>query len=306
MTENRYRNSGKSIEALNRPAVNFLKEFPMAARILRLYPGPVQESPVAGMYLAQKLHTLGSADAPFVYADFVSSLDGRIALEDPSTGESHLPAELRSASDFRLLLELEAQAECLITNSSYLRAIVAERLDDILEVGSRNDTADLAAWRRDNGLPPQPDVVIASASLDFRLPPSLSPSARRVIVATGETAPADKLDRLRARGYEVIIAGKDRWVEGTALIRALARFEYRSIFLLAGPRMLETMLRGGALSRLYLTMVHRLLGGQRMDTMIPGPELGAAGNLRLASIYYDAAAPYGLGQWFAQFETRTP
>ena len=278
----------------------------MTARILRLYPGPAQDGPVAGTYLAHKLHRLGSASAPFVYADFVSSLDGRIALQDPRTGSSRLPAELRSANDFRLLLELEAQADCLITHGGYLRAIAAGRLDDILNVGTRTDTADLAAWRRDNGLLPQPAVVVASASLDFPMPPSLSTSGRRVIVATGAATPADERDRLRARGYEVVAVGRDRWVEGAALIPALAGFGFRSIFLLAGPRMLDTMLRGGVLSRLYLTMVHRLLGGERMDTMIPGPELGASGNLRLSSMYYDGAALDGVGQWFAQFESHKP
>jgi len=57
----------------------------MAARILRLYPGPPQEAAVAGVYLAHALHRLGSAAQPFVYADFVSSLDGRIALDYDGT-----------------------------------------------------------------------------------------------------------------------------------------------------------------------------------------------------------------------------
>jgi riboflavin biosynthesis pyrimidine reductase len=279
---------------------------PMAARILRLYPGPPQESALAGTYLAQNLHTLGTAAAPFVYADFVLSLDGRIALRDPSTGMSHLPAELRSDNDLRLLLELEAQADCLITNSSYLRAIAAGHLDDILQVGTRDDTRDLAEWRSQNGLSRQPAVVIASASLDFPIPPSLSLHAQRVLIATGEATPADKLKVLRAQGYEVIIAGKGGSVEGAALTSALAGLGFRSIFLLAGPRMLETALRDGVLLRLYVTIAHRILGGESFDTLISGPELGSAGRLRLTALYYDGMVPDQIGQWFAQFKTNQP
>jgi len=274
----------------------------MAARFLRLHPGPPQEAAVAGIYLAHALHRLGSAARPFVYADFVASLDGRIALDDPRSGESRLPAALRSAHDFRLLLELAAQADCLITHGGYLRAIAAGGLDDILQVGTREGTRDLAQWRKANGLAPQPAVAIASASLDFPIPTSLAQHGQRVLVATGAAAPADKLAQLRAQGCEVIVAGQGRYVEGAPLTRALGALGFRSLFLLAGPRMLETMLRDRVLARLYLTIAHCLLGGAAFHSLIAGPELGPAGRLLLSSLHYDAAEPEGAGQWFAQFE----
>jgi riboflavin biosynthesis pyrimidine reductase len=274
----------------------------MAARLLRLYPGPPQDRALTGTYLAHKLHRLGSAEAPFVYADFVCSLDGRIALEEPGTGASHLPTGLISGNDFRLLLELQAQADCLITHGGYLRAIAEGRLDDILQVGTR----DLARWRRDNGLAPQPAVVVASASLDFPIPESLVRAEQRVFIATGAAAPADRIDALRARGYDVIIAGKGQSVEGAPLTQALGRRGFRSLFLLAGPRMLETMLRDGMLSRLYITIAHRILGGEGFHSLISGPELGLAGRLRMISLYYDMAGPGDAGQWFAQFEPLPP
>ena len=272
----------------------------MASRLLRLVPGPAQEVALAGAYLAHDLAALGRPGAPFVYADFVASLDGRIALGDPRTGDSHVPQSLRSAGDFRLLLELEAQADCLITHGGYLRAVAAGRLDDILQVGLTEATTDLARWRAQHGLPPQPAVVVASASLDFTLPPSLARHGQRVLVATTAAAPAEKIERLRAQGCEIVIAGASGWVEAAPLLRALAGFGFRSIFLLAGPRMLETMLRDGRLDRLYLTLVHCLLGGQRFHSLIDGAELGEAGRLRLSALY-SAAAESG-GEWFAQFE----
>jgi riboflavin biosynthesis pyrimidine reductase len=269
------------------------------SRLLRLYPAPHQEVPLAGTYLAHALHRRGSAQAPFVYASFVVSLDGRIALEDPGGGASRVPDAILSGNDFRLLLELQAQADCLVTHGGYLRAIAAGRLDDILSVGAAPGAEDLPAWRAAAGLAPQPAVAIASASLDFALPPSLA--GRRVIVATSAFAPSARRDALEEAGCEVILAGAGAAVEGGALAEALGARGFRSLFLLAGPRMLETMLRDRILGRLYMTITHRLMGGERIHTMLAGPPLGAEGRLRLAGLYYDPTAPDASGQLFAEF-----
>lgn len=275
-------------------------------RILRLFPGPAEEIAPEGTYLADRLHERGSADRPFVYASFVSSLDGRIALRDPVTGLGHLPAALSSATDFRLLLELQAQADCLVTHSGYMRDIASGRLDDILQVGRHAPGADLAQWRRDNGLPPQPAVVIASSNLDFLLPASPARNAQRVLFAVGGTAAPDRVAALRESGHEVIIAGTGAAVEAGPLVRELGTRGFRSLYLLAGPRMFDTALRDGVLSRLYLTTTHQLLGGDSIHTMLGGPLLtGTAGRLRMSALHYDAMEPDGPGQSFARFECRT-
>ena len=107
---------------------------------------------------------------------------------------------------------------------------------------------------------------------------------------------------LSKRGYRVLVAGSGMQVEGVALTRRLGELGFGSLFLLAGPRLLETMLRGGMLSRLYLTLVHRLLGGESVQTMISGAELGSAGKLRLGALYHDPTGPDGASQWFARFD----
>jgi riboflavin biosynthesis pyrimidine reductase len=268
----------------------------MSHTVLRLHPGPPQEVDLRGLYLRQELHRQGSPHAPFVYADFVSSLDGRIAIAD------RVPAELTAARDLRLLLELQAQADCVITHGGYLRAIGEGRLGDILRIGATEHGSDLRDWRTGNGLPPQPTIAIASASLDFTMPPSIASDTSRVLIATTRSAPAARRRAWESRGYRVLVAGEGRWVEGGPLTRALGALGHRSLFLLAGPRMLETMLRDAMLSRLYLTLVHRLLGGEAPQTAIAGPELRAAGRLRLQTLYLDATGPDGVGQWFAAFE----
>jgi riboflavin biosynthesis pyrimidine reductase len=269
--------------------------------LLQLYPH-VRQTPLRGLYLAHGLHELGLPGLPFVYGDFVTSLDGRIALRDSASGESRLPEALTSSSDLRLLLELHAQADCLITHGGYLRAIARKELDDILQVGMSPDHQDLASWRQEHGLRPQPAVCIASASLDFSIPESLRQHQQQVFVATGRQADAARRRQLEREGFEVVVAGEGSDAEGRPLAGELAQRGLRSAFLLAGPRMLETMMRDGVLSRLYLTLTHQLLGGESFRSMIEGPPLQAAGRLKLTSLYLDSESSNGTGQLFAQFE----
>jgi riboflavin biosynthesis pyrimidine reductase len=91
-------------------------------------------------------------------------------------------------------------------------------------------------------------------------------------------------------------------VEGTPLVRALGELGYRSIYLIAGPNMLDTMVRSGRLSRLFQTITHQLMGGVAFRTLLPGPELGLFGHLKMRSLYYDPSSPLDTGQWFAQFD----
>jgi len=271
------------------------------ANVLQLLP-EVKEASLRGLYLAQELHTLGAPGLPFVYGDFVTSLDGRIALRDPVSGESHLPEALTSDSDLRLLLELHAQADCLVTHGGYLRAIARKQLDDILQVGMVPGHDDLSSWRQAHGLRPQPAVCIASATLDFPFPESVRRHQQQVFIATGKRADAVRRRELESEGCEVVVAGDGSYVEGRPLIAALAERGFRSAFLLAGPRMLETMMRDGVLSRLYITLTHRLLGGESFRSMIEGPPLQGAGRLKLSALYLDSSSSNGTGQFFAQFE----
>ncbi len=276
----------------------------MQKQIFRLYPSPFAQVNLEGLYLEHRLHTLGTADKPFVYANFLSSLDGRIALEDMHTGETYLPKSLTTPTDFRLFLELEAQADCLITHGGYLRALAQGRLGNILQIGAHPRGADLVDWRRRHGLTPQPAIAIASASLDFIIPEAVRRHRQTVYIFTGEGADPVKVAAWRREGYPVIFAGRGEMVEGGRLIPLLGRLGYRSIYLIAGPKMLDTVVRSGWLHRLYQTITHQLMGGELFRTMVPGPELGPAGHLTLRSLYYDPAGPGGAGQWFAQFDNQ--
>lgn len=269
--------------------------------LLRLFPGPTASVPLKGLYLREGLHLRGDPEKPFVYANFLSSLDGRIAVEDDS-GRMGLPSSLTNPWDFRLFLELHAQADCLITHSGYIRALSQGILGNILKVGNHPIGQDLNDWRRTVGLPAQPAVVIVSESLDFPDPrPWLTPD-QVCLLATGDQTEDARVAAWQNRSIEIIRAGRSRRVTGQRLISELAQRGYRSIYLIAGPEILDTMIRDRQLSLLYQTLRHRLLGGEEFRTLIPGPLLTASGNLRLTGLFHDEDAGDQVGQWFAKFQ----
>lgn len=270
------------------------------ATVMQCLPTPSRLRGLSGLYLEHQLHLLGSSDKPFVYGNFLTSIDGRIALGTDES-DSVIPKGLGTAEDWYLLQELEAQADCIIVHGAYLRALEAGRLGNILQVGTTDGTQSLQVWRSQNGLSPQPDIVIVSASLDFPIPPSLQLNQQRVIIATGAHASPARVQALRESGLDVWIAGAKRWVEGGALVQQLGQCGYRSIYLLAGPRILATMARDKMLSRLYLTLSHCLVGGNAFHTLFNGQELPELLRFKLESLHYQKSALDQPGQFYVCF-----
>lgn len=270
----------------------------MQTKLICLYPPTGEKYAVSGLYLAHQIHMLGSKACPFVYANFLSSLDGRIALEDTTQGTTYIPKHIMTPSDFRLFKELQAQSDCMITHGGYLRALDAGRLGNILQI--RDD--ELVEWRNNNGLNSQPTIVIASASLNFPMPKSIGEFGQAVYIATGKKADPNRIRYWQNRGYPVLITGKERMVHGEPLIDEISGLGYKTIYLIAGSQMLDTMIREKQLSRLYLTITHQLIGGKDFRTLLTGSMLGSEGNLKLRSMYYDQDSPPDSGQFFMQFD----
>ena len=275
---------------------------PVPPELLQLFPPPVRERPLSGLYLEESLSEPTFEGAvPFLYANFVTSLDGRIAATG-ADGVSRLPEGLSNSRDWRLFRELQAHADCLVTHGGYLRALESGILGNILQVGHAAGSDSMARWRIEKGMGPQPAVAIVSSSLDFSLPRSLSDHGQAVHVLTTTVAPNERIAALRASGCEVVALGSGSLVGGRQVTTVLGERGYRRLYLQTGPGMLETTLRDRVLSRLYLTLSHRVVGGERFDTMLRGGLLGVAGSLRLRALYLDQSAEGGSGQFFASFE----
>lgn len=271
-------------------------------KVLRLYPTPPLERAIAGLYLDDVIGHPDRPDEPFVYTNFISSLDGRIAVENPAKGRRTAPPAITNARDWRLFQELAARADVLILSASFLRNVPQGRVGHKLPLGSDPAFADLHGWRRDRGMPPQPAVVVLSRSLNLPLAELCQTLLRPVYLAVGRQADPGDRDAVERTGARVLPAGDGPNVEGKPLIEALGREGFRHIYSMAGPGVLTMLLRDRVLHRLYLTHFHRLLGGQSFDTLLEGAPLDRPASFAPHALYYDAQGIDGVGQFFAAYD----
>ena len=165
----------------------------MAKKLLQLYPRPSEKIELKNLYLYKHGWYSSRTTHARVAANFLSSLDGRIAISSDEQTKAQLPKHLTSSEDFRLFLELHAQADCLITHGGYMRSLDENSLGNILQLPNNKEYEDLVNWRTLQGLSANPALVIASASLDFPIHPSLKENNQQVYIATGQQADAAKI-----------------------------------------------------------------------------------------------------------------
>lgn len=259
------------------------------------------ERPLPNLYLDHNVRVLArQQERPFVYANFVMSLDGRIAIPHPTKAGFAIPKNVANGRDWRLFQELAAQADVIITTGRYLRDWADGRAQEILAVDDPA-YADLRAWRANNGLAPQPDLAILSATLDFPIPPILTANGRRVFVFTPANPDPIRAAEIEAEAGNLFEAGEGG-VSARKMVQILAELDYHTIYSAAGPKVLHTLLAGEVLNRLYLTQVGRLLGGYPFASILEGPLLETAVDARLFSLYHDPAALDGLGQLLLAYD----
>lgn len=270
--------------------------------IWQLYPVPAQEVDLKGLYLRHELRNFGAAlGRPFVYTNYVTSIDGRIAIPRTEGKGMVVPKDTANDRDWRLFQELAVQADIIISSGRYLRDYAEGRTQEILRVYDDPRFEDLGRWRADRGLPPYPDLAVVSGSLDFPIPSFLTQSGRKVIVITHGAADAERRRKLEAESGSVVIAGESD-VSGRQAIDALGDLGYRTIYMATGPRVHHLLLTDNALDRLYVTVAHRLLGGQPFSSLVEGGLLQPAADMRLNALYFDPHALDGLGQQFICYE----
>jgi riboflavin biosynthesis pyrimidine reductase len=267
--------------------------------ITRLWPEPTTQLPLTGLFLSHNLHDLGRSLSqvsarPLIYANFIASLDGRIAVAKTPEGKPTVPGQIANERDWRLFQELAAQADLLIASGSYMKRYTVGRAQE-MAMFDQPEYQDLATWREANGLAPRPDLAVLSTRLDFEVPEGFMADGRRVLVLTSQAASPERMELLQSQGCQVHIAGEKR-VEGRRLAEVLAAEGYQAVYSPAGPHVLHTLLAGQAARRLYLTLADRVLGGQPFLTMVEGSLLEPTPSFRLSELYYDPVALEGDGQ----------
>ncbi|MBF0281757.1 MAG: dihydrofolate reductase family protein [Zetaproteobacteria bacterium] len=265
----------------------------------QLYPqiaGKASHHPLIGSYLEKALHRAAPVGDLLIYANYIASLDGRISLKNPHTGQYDVPASIANQRDWRLYQELAAQADVMLTSARYFRQLELGCAQDLLPVGQGDAYDDLRQWRHEQGLSPQPDIVVISQSLDIPIA-SLRPwlTQRKVLIAT-LTSPSDaKMTPFVDAGIEILHLG-DTKVEGLLLKHALIARNYRAAYMIAGPQVHAMLLEAGVLNRLFLTTRHTLIGGADGHSIL-NQDLQIPHVCRLNSLYLDRDG----GQQFADY-----
>jgi riboflavin biosynthesis pyrimidine reductase len=273
----------------------------MSDAIRQLYPVFGEAQPLQGLYLAHDLRQYRQQSGKaYVYANFVTSLDGRIAIADPAHQGTKVPEATANDRDWRLFQELATQADLIISSGRYLRDWGAGRAQEILQVDDPR-FADLRAWRRERGLSTQPDIAIVSASLSFPIPDVLTAAARRFIVFTTANPNSDRVAEIEKKGGLVFVAGDEETVYGAQMLDILTDLGYSTVYSAAGPQIHHLLLSGGVLDRLYLTLTPRLLGGVQYATIVSGALFSPPVDLELNALYHDPLALDGLGQLFISY-----
>lgn len=269
--------------------------------LMQLYPFSPEPIPLQGAYLAHDLRSQAKQTSKsFVYTNFITSLDGRIAVPRPSGNGLMVPKSTANERDWRLFQELAAQSDLIISSGRYLRDWAEGRAQEILQVDDPR-FADLRAWRQEQGLPPQPDIAILSASLIFPIPSVLKAGGRRVIVFTTGSPDRERVAEIEDQAGRVFVAGETS-VDGAVMLAHLAGLGYRTIYSAAGPKVLHLLLSGGVLDRLYLTYANRVLGSDLFASIVDGPQFVPPVDFRMERVYFDPTGLDGLGQLFVTYD----
>ena len=267
-----------------------------AVGVTPLYPQPGDTRPLRGLYLDHDLRA-AAVGGTLIYANFIASLDGRVALPN-GRGVFGVPEAIANPRDWWLFQELAIQADAVLVSGRYLRARARGEVQDLFAAFHEPRYRELRAWRAARDLPAWPRVVAMSRDVDFDLPGEVEPSTLLVLTgAAGASAPAAR--RLCTAGAEVVAVGDGDGVDPRRLRGVLERAGCRLVYAVGGPRALHTLVSGGALDRLYLSQAPQLLGGDRLATLIEGTVLEQPPALRLHSLYYDQTTQgAGAGQLF--------
>lgn len=255
----------------------------MDAILTRLFPTPSTTRALEGTYLAHDLRALGSSTRPFVYANFVSSLDGRTSQIDREMGRLRPPPPLSNDHDWRLYLELAAQADAVITSSSRLSAMLAE--DRVrIECVEGIDDGDIGEWRRARGLRQRPTCIVLSKTLELPIDALLAKPHCDLVIMAGAAADPANAKRLACEGVEVRITPQ-RWVVGTDIAAIAQERGFRTLYVIGGPDILYTMLDARLLDRLYVSGAHVALAGRDFDTLTRGDTLMPPFGFRVNELY---------------------
>ena len=197
---------------------------------------------------------------PCVYANFVSTVDGVVAI--PALESSNAVIAAGSRADHFLMGLLRALADVVLVGAGVLEASPAGTWRPEKVYPPAQDL--FAELRRQTGHAPAPEVAVltGSGSID----PGHPLLASGALVITSERGAA-RLGRLPAAST-VLVLGDDPRIDGRAVVDALRERGHRLVLSEAGPHAFGSLLEAGVVDELFLTISPRLAGDAGDDSRL--------------------------------------
>jgi riboflavin biosynthesis pyrimidine reductase len=188
---------------------------------------------------------------PTVYANFVSSVDGTVAL--PAIPQSNKLISAGSEADRFVMALLRGLADAVVTASGTLAGSPTGTWSPARAHPASAEL--LAELRRVRGQPERPELVIltGSGAIDTAHPAL----AGRTVVLTTSVGAA----RLRGLPAEVVPLADDAALAPSSVVAAVQGRGHRLILFEAGPRTFGAFVAAGLVDELFLTVSPLLTGG---------------------------------------------
>jgi riboflavin biosynthesis pyrimidine reductase len=190
---------------------------------------------------------------PCVYANFVSTVDGVVAI--PSLPNSDEEIAAGNKADHFLMGVLRAFADVVLIGAGVLRASPhgTWRPEKVFPAGAEA----FAELRRRIGRPAVPEVAVLTGrgSID----PGHPLLASGALVLTSELG-AERLAPELPPASTLVVLGEATRADGRAVLDALGERGHRLVLSEAGPHVFGTLLEANVVDELFLTVSPRLAG----------------------------------------------
>jgi riboflavin-specific deaminase-like protein len=225
---------------------------------LRLFPEPRVLAEEEKIYEPLEIPSSSAVDSPYVLANMVSSVDGRISAHGKSFG-------MGSAVDRSCMRALRSQVDAVMVGAGSLRA---EKMDLGLDRG--------------DGF--QPLAVIVGGSGGLPLEENLINRNQKLAIALPEGAAVpEEASRVSATIIET--PGDGSRVDLRHLLAALRSMHgIQTLLVEGGPSLSRALLKEGLLNELFLTLAPKLVLGRQHSLLDDAPEIQPK-NLSLVSVH---------------------
>jgi riboflavin biosynthesis pyrimidine reductase len=216
-----------------------------------------------------------------VYANFISSIDGIVAIAGERASSSAISG--RDPGDRFVMALLRAAADVVLIGAGTFRR---HRGPWTASASYPDAEAAFDEYRRSEGRAPIPRLAIVTASGKVEEGRAAIDGA---LVLTTERGAASVPADVRARAEVAVLGGGDRLV-GSDVVDALRARGFRRILTEGGPHLMKDLLVARAVEQLFLSVSPVLAGGGERagdrSNLLPGvaflPEQRLTGTLRSA------------------------